>query len=235
MKLTLYLTEWGARAPAPTPHDSMSCGHWLEGAGTPSTLRWAAAHAAVLSHAYWIAVSFSAMFTGREGYLSILAVAYASEHVVWNLVRAALGGGVAPPVQAQLLTIVSASLTFEVELCGVFLGFLVFHTWFYWARQGVARVGSKLTVVLLGVAAPVAMVCAGWNAGAVPLSRYLVHWGTGVVGGGVRGAAIACMYTNRPGVWSHVLWGRYDLPLRDAILRGTGTSSVGPEGRVNAW
>jgi hypothetical protein len=99
---------------------------------------------------------------------------------------------------ASVLFLISWDLTFEVYLCGVFVGNMGFHAWFY--GGGLRGVGSKPLVATFGVAFPLVMVAAvllstGSALGGWPV--YLGMWCTGVLVGAWRGAAVAALISMR--------------------------------------
>ena len=184
--------------------------------------------AAMLARCYWVALGWLSLFSARELYLTLLAVAYTTEPLVWACARTLLRPGV--PAAPSLLSLVSHDLTFEVELCGTFVGFLAFHVGYY--RAGVSHVGSKTSGLLLGVLCPVAMVWAGTDAGVARLADYVVYWGVGVASGAWRGAWVASMFATRLRAWELVFHGgppRCRSDVKDSILRDlmTGSGGVG--------
>lgn len=203
---------------------------WLE--ALPGWARWLALRAALVAHAYWIGIGFTSMFSAREVYLSILALTYLSEPVVWAAAHAlALGDGGAPPsvgAGEPILTLLSCDLTLEVELCGAFAGFLAFHALCYGGggAGGTARIGSHGAVALLGAAAPATMAAVGVWGGAATPARYAALWAVGVAGGAVRGAAAASLFASRYALWARVLRG--SPPRVRARVGGAHDTIIGP-------
>lgn len=186
----------------------------------PRWLAWGAVRAGVLAHAYWVGIGLSSMFSGRDAYMSVLALAYMSEPVVWAVARHALLA--APPLppgcRPTHLTLLSLDLTLEVELAGVFLGFLAYHVAHY--RQGARRVGSRASAAILGVAAPAAMVAAGVAGGVHPGGVYAAFWAVGVASGAARGVALYLLFAARLPVWEAALRGKPRFAVvRTAFVR----------------
>ena len=185
-------------------HHAHPCAwEWAATDATSNTLMALATYAAVTVHAYWIGIAFLSVFSEREVYLTALRTGYTVDTIIWRvlhtLVRCSVGPAAACVARpAAVLFLISWDLTFEVYLCGVFVGVMGFHCWFY--TGGLRGVGSKTLVATFGVGFPIAMSVAvlvaaegGLGGGGV----YGGTWAAGVAVGAWRGAAVAALISMR--------------------------------------
>ena len=190
------------------------CPNWVDHLSAP--LAWFALHSAVLAHAYWIAVWFSSMFSTQELYYLLMGLGYLIEPVVWASVHMVVRP--ATFIHPKMLTLVSWDLTLEVELTGSFLGFLFFHA-FYYDRNGWRRVGSKMSILIIGVVSPIAMIAAGLSGGICPWWEYAIFWFVGILGGMWRAAATASLFTWRLDAWEMCWYRKVHTPFTGAGMR----------------
>jgi len=187
---------------------------WINHLSAP--LEWIAMHSAVGAHAYWIAISLSSMFSTQELYYLLMGLGYLLEPVVWASVHMIVRP--ATFIRPKILTLISWDLTLEIELTGSFLGFLLFHACYY-ERGGWRRVGSKISVLLVGIVSPVAMIAAGVSGGVCPWWEYGIFWGVGILSGTWRAAATASLFTWRIDAWEMCWTRKVHTPFTGAGMR----------------
>lgn len=186
---------------------------------------WVVARMAILAHAYWFGIGFTSMFSARELYLSIISFIYFFETMaLWPSLHYGLGvaDDVGKPYPDMVMTLISKDLTQEVSLAAAFFGVLMFHIYYY--QGDMAHVGSKLTVGILGFAAPSFLTVIGVRAGAAPLWVYAVSWMAGFCDGVFWGISIAMLLSRRLTLWTPLLrknprWGARETIMHHIMLK----------------